>query len=196
MIRFYDKYGNFFVIFLFYDILWCLFFVLHILCFIFCWQLSLPVQHEHSLHLLLPTTTTQTTDNLSHSVKMLHLIQLYIIFLFFWKMGNKSVLHVHQWYIVVKLLLLFLFAYFVMSTLEQQITSRIFLWFVMCCQVALESNGQAAAQIELELNQVRSLMEGLTTRGTKLSETIQTMKPPPPPDVTSASARGLQFNDN
>ena len=61
--------------------------------------------------------------------------------------------------------------------------------------MAAGSNGPAVAQMEQELNQVRSLMEGLSTQGSKLSETMQSMKPPVPEVVPSSATRGWPFDD-
>ena len=60
--------------------------------------------------------------------------------------------------------------------------------------MAAGSNGPAVAQMEQELNQVRSLMEGLSTQGSKLLETMQSMKPPVS-EVVPPSARGWRFDD-
>ena len=49
--------------------------------------------------------------------------------------------------------------------------------------------------MEQELNQVRHLMEGLSTQGSKLSETMQSMKPPTVSDDIPARARGEQSDD-
>jgi len=61
-------------------------------------------------------------------------------------------------------------------------------------KVATSGNGPAVAQMEQELNQVRSLMEGLSTQGSKLSETMQSMKPPVS-DAVPSSAGGWKFDD-
>ena len=64
---------------------------------------------------------------------------------------------------------------------------------VMCddlCKAAAGSNGPVAVQIEHELNQVRSLMEGLSTQGSKLSETMQNMKPVVAESVRPTTAGG------
>jgi len=51
--------------------------------------------------------------------------------------------------------------------------------------------------MEQELNQVRSLMEGLSTRGSELLETMQNMKPPPAADTAPPRTRGLrEFDDD
>ena len=52
----------------------------------------------------------------------------------------------------------------------------------------------AVAQLEQELSQVRSLMEGLSTQGSKLSETMHSMKPPAA-EAIPPSARGQRFDD-
>ena len=61
-------------------------------------------------------------------------------------------------------------------------------------KAAAGSSGPAVAQMEQELNQVRSLMEGLSTQGSKLSETMQNMKPPVA-DAVPPSSSGWQFDN-
>jgi len=49
--------------------------------------------------------------------------------------------------------------------------------------------------MEQELSQVRNLMEGLSSRGSELSETMQSMKPPVS-DAPPARMRGLTIQQH
>ena len=59
-------------------------------------------------------------------------------------------------------------------------------------KAAAGSAGSAVAQMEQELGQIRTLMEGLSTQGSKLSETMQNMKPAAS-DAEPPRTRGWQF---